>query len=71
MTRRHAVVAAVALLAAACSPNPDRVTIDIGPGIEMIRIDAGTFTMGTPGTVLPFRSTATTSTLVPVEVSAK
>lgn len=49
MTRR-AFPVAVALLAAACSPNPDRATISVGPGIEMIRIEAGTFPMGTPET---------------------
>jgi formylglycine-generating enzyme required for sulfatase activity len=45
---RYAWLLAAACLAAACSSSPENATITVGPGIEMIRIDAGRFTMGTP-----------------------
>jgi formylglycine-generating enzyme required for sulfatase activity len=48
MTRYELLV--VALLAAACTSGSESATITVGPGIEMVRIEAGTFTMGTPQT---------------------
>ena len=47
---RYARLLAAACLAAACSSSPESATITVGPGIEMTRIEPGTFRMGTPET---------------------
>jgi formylglycine-generating enzyme required for sulfatase activity len=47
---RYSRPLAVALLAAACSSGSESATITVGPGIEMTRLEPGTFTMGTPET---------------------